>query len=144
MQYMGNFGRTDHETCELCDWMLGDKTIAELALTKPDPETDRDARINSEYAYHSRYEVCPRKDTIALWPRSDKGLPNCNFCTQKGIERTATRTGCFSQETKKKKLENQKKRMSLRKISQHLLELGYVNERGKPYNAQSIKDMVNQ
>ena len=89
MQYMGNFGRTDHETCELCDWMLGDKTIAELALTKPDPETDRDARINSEYAYHSRYEVCPRKDTIALWPRSDKGLPNCNFCTQKGIERTA-------------------------------------------------------
>ena len=37
-----------------------------------------------------------------------------------------------------------KKRMSLRKISQHLLELGYVNERGKPYNAQSIKDMVKQ
>jgi len=32
----------------------------------------------------------------------------------------------------------------LRKISQHLLELGYVNERGKPYNAQSIKDMVKQ
>ena len=37
-----------------------------------------------------------------------------------------------------------KKQMSLRKISQHLLELGYVNERGKPYNAQSIKDMVKQ
>ena len=37
-----------------------------------------------------------------------------------------------------------KKQMSLRKISQHLLELGYVNERGKPYNPQSIKDMVRQ
>ena len=35
-----------------------------------------------------------------------------------------------------------KKQMSLRKISQHLLELGYVNERGKPYNPQSIKDMI--
>ena len=37
-----------------------------------------------------------------------------------------------------------KKQMSLRKISQHLFELGYTNERGKPYNAQSIKDMVKQ
>ena len=35
-----------------------------------------------------------------------------------------------------------KKQMSLRQISLHLFELGYVNERGKPYNTQSVKDMV--
>jgi DNA invertase Pin-like site-specific DNA recombinase len=37
-----------------------------------------------------------------------------------------------------------KRRRSLRKISQHLFELGYVNERGNPYSAQSISDMVKQ
>ena len=35
-----------------------------------------------------------------------------------------------------------KKQMSLRQISLHLFELGDVNERGKPYNTQSVKDMV--
>ena len=35
-----------------------------------------------------------------------------------------------------------KKQMSLRQISQHLFELGYVNKRGKPYKAQSVKGMV--
>ena len=37
-----------------------------------------------------------------------------------------------------------KRRMSLRQISKHLLELGYVNEQGNPYSAQSISDMVKQ
>ena len=37
-----------------------------------------------------------------------------------------------------------KKQMSLRKISKHLLELGYVDERGNPYSAQSISEMVKQ
>jgi len=37
-----------------------------------------------------------------------------------------------------------KKQMSLRKISDCLLESGYVNERGNRYNAKSIRDMVQQ
>ena len=37
-----------------------------------------------------------------------------------------------------------KRRMSLRQISKHLSELGYLNERGNPYSAQSISDMVKQ
>ena len=35
-----------------------------------------------------------------------------------------------------------KRRMSLRQISQHLFELGYVNERGKPYKAQTIRGLI--
>ena len=57
---------------------------------------------------------------------------------QKSKEKTAT---CTGQETKKKELKNQKQ-MSLRQISQHLFELGYVNKRGKPYKAKSVKGMV--
>ena len=37
-----------------------------------------------------------------------------------------------------------KRRMSLRQISKHLSELGYLNERGNPYSIQSISDMVKQ
>lgn len=37
-----------------------------------------------------------------------------------------------------------KKQMSYRKISNWLLESGYVNERGNRYNAKTIRDMVQQ
>ena len=37
-----------------------------------------------------------------------------------------------------------KRRMSLRQISKYLSELGYLNERGNPYSAQSISDIVKQ
>ena len=59
---------------------------------------------------------------------------------QQGI---ATGIGEIGQEVTKTELENQR-RMSLRQISKHLSELGYLNERDKPYSAQSISDMVKQ
>jgi hypothetical protein len=34
------------------------------------------------------------------------------------------------------------KRMSLRKISAELAAAGHLNEHGRPYHAQSIRDMV--
>ena len=37
-----------------------------------------------------------------------------------------------------------KKQMSYQKISDYLLDNGYVNERGNPYNHYSIRNMVQQ
>jgi hypothetical protein len=35
------------------------------------------------------------------------------------------------------------KRMSLRKISAELAAAGHVNQRGQPYNAKSVLDLLN-
>ena len=35
------------------------------------------------------------------------------------------------------------KRMSLRKISEELAAAGHLNERGQPYNAKSVQDLLN-
>ena len=89
MKYVGDFTRTDNKICEFCDWMLGDKTIAELALTNADPKTDPDAQLNQHYNYHSRYEACPPKDTVAIVSYAYEQLPNCDFCEKNNIQKTS-------------------------------------------------------
>ena len=57
---------------------------------------------------------------------------------------TATRISEVVVKRLRKRNWKTKRRMSLRQTSKHLSDMGYLNERGNPYSAQSISDMVKQ
>ena len=57
---------------------------------------------------------------------------------------TATRISEVVVKRLRKRNWKTKRRMSLRQTSKHLSDMGYLNERGNPYSAQSISDMGKQ